>query len=426
MALVTHDWGVLVGLRWACDHPDSVRSLTISDGGFFADRRWHDLANVMRTPGEGEGLLASYTREAFDAGMRQLCTGIDDEALGEYWKAFADDTRRHGPPRAVPLRGLREARPLRGPPRRARAADADPVGRGGSVRERADGRALPPRDPRLGAARDRGRGALRVGGRARALHEGIWWSSCSATPDGVLEVTEYTDPGCPWAYSASPALAVLQWRYRDQLRWRIVAIGLTEDPQRYIDAGYTPARVSAGVLCFRRYGMPFAPAPRPRVAATSRACRAIVATRLLDPPREREVLRALQFAWFTTPLQLDEDEDIGRALSVLDGLDVQAIVGAIDDAATLEAYEQDRRETRTAEGGATDYQGKARQTDGPVRYSAPSLVFESEAGVRVEAGGFQPVEAYDVLIANLDRSLERHPPPGRRRWRRWRSSRPDW
>jgi protein-disulfide isomerase-like protein with CxxC motif len=226
-----------------------------------------------------------------------------------------------------------------------------------------------------------------------------------------LAVTEYTDPGCPWAYSASPALAVLKWRYRDQLRWRIVAIGLAEDPQRYIDAGYTPARVSAGLLYFRRYGMPFAPAPRPRVAATSRACRAIVATRLLFPERERDALRALQFAWFTTPLQLDEDEDIGRALSVLPAFDVEAVVGAIDEPATLEAYEQDRRETRTAEGTATHYQGKARQTDGPVRYSAPSLVFESETGVRLEAGGFQPLEAYDVLIANLERRLERHPPP---------------
>jgi len=96
VALVTHDWGVLVGLRWACDHPDSVRSLTISDGGFFADRRWHDLANVMRTPGEGEKLISSYRREDFDAGMRQLCAGIDEQALTEYWKGFADDTRRRG------------------------------------------------------------------------------------------------------------------------------------------------------------------------------------------------------------------------------------------------------------------------------------------------------------------------------------------
>ena len=51
----------------------------ISDGGFFADRRWHDLANVMRTPGEGEKLVDSYTREAFDAGMRALSSGIDEQ-----------------------------------------------------------------------------------------------------------------------------------------------------------------------------------------------------------------------------------------------------------------------------------------------------------------------------------------------------------
>lgn len=96
VSLVTHDWGVLVGLRWACDHPERVNALTISDGGFFADRRWHDLANVMRTPGEGEQLIAAYTREAFAEALRALSTGMSEEALGEYWKAFADDTRRRG------------------------------------------------------------------------------------------------------------------------------------------------------------------------------------------------------------------------------------------------------------------------------------------------------------------------------------------
>jgi haloalkane dehalogenase len=96
VALVTHDWGVLVGLRWACDNPASVNAVVISDGGFFADRRWHDLANVMRTPGAGEELVASYTREAFDAGMRALSRGIDDAALAEYWKGFEGEERRHG------------------------------------------------------------------------------------------------------------------------------------------------------------------------------------------------------------------------------------------------------------------------------------------------------------------------------------------
>jgi 2-hydroxychromene-2-carboxylate isomerase len=229
---------------------------------------------------------------------------------------------------------------------------------------------------------------------------------------GKISVTHFTDPGCPFAYSASPAIAVLRWRYGDQLDWRLVTIGLAEDAQRYIDAGYTPTRSTIGQQSyFKRFGMPLLMQPRARVSATSRACRAIVATRRLFPGREDEVLRALQLGWFTTTLQLDEDPDIEQALVRVSGLDIGAVVEAIDDEETLAAYEDDKQQTRSAEGGPTHFQGKARQTDGPVRYSAPSLVFHSEAGVRLEAGGFQTIEAYDVLIANLDPTLEREEPP---------------
>src|SRR5271154_2619373 len=224
----------------------------------------------------------------------------------------------------------------------------------------------------------------------------------------TISITHFTDPGCPFAYCASPAMAVLRWRYGDQLRWRLVTIGLAEDPQRYLDAGYTPTRMVLGNLRgFARHGMPFAYEPRARVTATTRACRAIVATRLLDPARDNDVLRALQLGWFTTTLLLDEDADIARALERVDGLGVAAIVAAIDDAATLAAYEDDKLQTRSAQGSPTDFQGKARQTDGPVRYSAPSLVLESQGGQRLEAGGFQSIEAYDVLISTLDRTLAR-------------------
>jgi predicted DsbA family dithiol-disulfide isomerase len=227
-----------------------------------------------------------------------------------------------------------------------------------------------------------------------------------------IVVTHYSDPGCPFAYSASPALAVLRWRYRDQLDWRLITIGLAEDPQRYLDAGYTPTRSTIGQQSyFRRFGMPLLMAPRERVTATSRACRVIVAARLHAPGREHEVLRALQLAWFTTPLLLDQDADIAQALGRVAGLDAQAIVAAIDDPNTISSYEKDKMQTRQAEGGPTDFQGKARQTDGPVRYSAPSLVFENESGQRLEGGGFQTIDAYDVLIANLDTTLERHAPP---------------
>lgn len=226
----------------------------------------------------------------------------------------------------------------------------------------------------------------------------------------AIDVIEYTDPACPWAYSASPALAVLRWRYGDQLRWRLVTIGLTEHAEQYVARGYTPARSAKAHLSFRRYGMPFASAVKPRVAGTARACRAIVATRLLQPELERDAFRALQFGWFTTPLVMDETTAIVEALARVDGLDVGAVVAALDSDEVTAAYEADRAEARTAEGGATHFQGKHADTDGAVRYTAPSLVFEA-GGARLEAGGFQPVEAYDVLIANLDRSLVRSAAP---------------
>ncbi|HYZ80786.1 MAG TPA: hypothetical protein VE571_05935 [Solirubrobacteraceae bacterium] len=75
-----------------------------------------------------------------------------------------------------------------------------------------------------------------------------------------------------------------------------------------------------------------------------------------------------------------------------------------------EAYERDRAEARTAGGSAAELQGKTAATDGPVRFTAPSIVFASN-GTRVVAGGFQPVEAYDVMVANLDPRLHREPAP---------------
>jgi 2-hydroxychromene-2-carboxylate isomerase len=226
----------------------------------------------------------------------------------------------------------------------------------------------------------------------------------------AIAVTHFTDPGCPWAYSAWPDLSVLRWRYGAQLAWRHVMIGLAEDPQLYIDRGYTPTAQATGYRRFRRYGMPFATAPKPRVGATSPACRAIVATRQLAPEREWEALRALQFAQFTTTALLDEPDDLRTALARVDGLDAEAVVGAIETQVVRDAYEADRAETRTAEGGPTHVQGKSFNSDGLERFTAPSLQLTAASGASLEAGGFQPVEAYDVCLANLDRSLTRRPP----------------
>ena len=227
----------------------------------------------------------------------------------------------------------------------------------------------------------------------------------------MIAVTHFSDPGCPWAYSAAPQHAVLEWRYGGQLDWRLVLIGLTEDAAQYDARGYRPVSGAVGYLRrFRPLGMPFDIAPRARNMATGLACRAVVATRILEPGREFEVFRALQLARFTTTALFDTDDGVRAALERVDGLDAGAVMAALRDDATEAAYQEDRALARSAAGGPTEAQGRSANTDGAVRFTAPSLVFRTDDGRSMEAGGFQNVEAYDVCLANLDPSLDRRPP----------------
>jgi protein-disulfide isomerase-like protein with CxxC motif len=224
-----------------------------------------------------------------------------------------------------------------------------------------------------------------------------------------IDVTHFSDPCCPWAYSSSPMLAVLRWRYGAQLNWRHVMIGLTEHAEQYVQRGYTPVRQAHGYRDFRKRGMPFSTAVKPRMAGTSRACRAVVATRLTQPELELTAFRALQFGQFTGGRPMDDDGAIAEALGWAEGLDAEKVVSLLDAPEVLEAYETDRAEARTAEGGPTEAQGRSANSDGKVRFTAPSLIFR-QGETSLEAGGFQQYDAYDVCIANIDPTLDRREP----------------
>jgi haloalkane dehalogenase len=96
VGLVCHDWGGLIGLRWACEHPDAVWAIVASDTGFFPDGQWHALADALRTPGQGEELVDGMTLEAFTGLLASFSKGIGPEDAREYFKAFADEPRRRG------------------------------------------------------------------------------------------------------------------------------------------------------------------------------------------------------------------------------------------------------------------------------------------------------------------------------------------
>ena len=103
-----------------------------------------------------------------------------------------------------------------------------------------------------------------------------------------LEVTLFTDPACPFAFSAEPARLRLAWHYGDQLRWRTRMIVLTLEP------GEAEKLAEGAPTLQRRHGMPIDPAPYPRPASSEPACRAVVAARLNAPQAEGPLLRRLR------------------------------------------------------------------------------------------------------------------------------------
>ncbi len=89
VALVVHDWGGFIGLAWACDHPERVSALVISNTGFFSDGRWHGPAEAIR--GEnGETIVSAIERPGFATALNAAGDAFDDEAIDAYWRPFED------------------------------------------------------------------------------------------------------------------------------------------------------------------------------------------------------------------------------------------------------------------------------------------------------------------------------------------------
>jgi pimeloyl-ACP methyl ester carboxylesterase len=92
VVVVVHDWGGFIGLSWACDHPDDTIGLVISAAGFFADGRWHDLAETLRSP-QGEAIVGAVDRDGFAALINAGDQVFDEAEVDAYWAPFADDGR---------------------------------------------------------------------------------------------------------------------------------------------------------------------------------------------------------------------------------------------------------------------------------------------------------------------------------------------
>lgn len=224
-------------------------------------------------------------------------------------------------------------------------------------------------------------------------------------------ITEYTDPGCPWAYSAEPFRRRLSWLYGDALEWKVRLVGLAELPDDYVARGFTPEKQSRAFASIAAdHGMPIDTSVRPRMAATIPACRAVVAARLHAPDRMRRLLRRLRVRHFAGEL-LDAPSTIAAAArdAGIDPAELERWTAG-DDVET--ALREDMAAARHPIDAARVLDEKLANWSGGRRYTCPSYeIVRASDGVKIAVPGFQPFAVYDVVTANLVPGVERREPP---------------
>lgn len=220
----------------------------------------------------------------------------------------------------------------------------------------------------------------------------------------ALDVQLFTDPACPFAFSAEPARLRLRWHYGDQLRWRTTMIVLTLEP------GEAEKLAQGAPTLQRLHGMPIDPAPYPRPASSEPACRAVVAARLHAPGAADALLRALRVRTMAGGL-LDDPELLAAAAGDA-GLDAGELERWCASDAVAAALAEDVRAARAPSPAARALDHRLGGPADRRRYTAPSYEISAPDGAAAIAiPGFHPVEAYEAAIANLAPGLERRPKP---------------
>ena len=219
----------------------------------------------------------------------------------------------------------------------------------------------------------------------------------------ALAIELFTDPACPFAFSAEPVRRRLRWHYGDGLTWRPRMIVLTHEPGE-------AEKLAAGAPGLqRRYGMPIDPRPYARPASSEPACRAVVATRVHAPAATEALLRRLRVRTMLGGL-LDDPDLIGAAAADA-GLDPDALEAWCEEPEVEAALQEDIRAARTPSAAARSLDHKLGGPRDERRYTAPSYELRRADGAGFAVPGFNPVETYETAIANLAPELPRRPPP---------------
>jgi predicted DsbA family dithiol-disulfide isomerase len=221
-----------------------------------------------------------------------------------------------------------------------------------------------------------------------------------------VNVTLYTDPGCPFGFNAQRQELQLMWHYGDTANIERRMIVLSERTASYEERGMSPDMIARGrERLLAQYGMPMGMRPMTEAPATIDACRAYIGARMHAPDRSLALLRALRRRAHSDQQPLDRRDTIHAAAADagIASADIDAWLVDTDVEASLRA---DMAATRDPLPEALAQAHRLSKSDGGPRYSTSSAVFESD-GRRVVAAGFQPFAVYEVAMASVAPELER-------------------
>ncbi|HEV7807064.1 MAG TPA: DsbA family protein [Solirubrobacteraceae bacterium] len=227
----------------------------------------------------------------------------------------------------------------------------------------------------------------------------------------LVQITEFTDPGCPWAWSAEPFRRWLQWTYGDQLQWRLRMVVLADSADEYEAKGFTPEKMAGAFAKMSRdHGMPIDTSVRERLSATAPACRAVVAARLHAPEAEAPLLRALRVRNFAGEALEDRSTREGAARDA--GIEPRQLEAWMATDAVQRELDEDRAAARNPTLAALAMDHKLAPWPGGRRYTCPSYeIVRLGDGLQIDAPGFQPCAVYEAALANLAPGAARRAAP---------------
>jgi predicted DsbA family dithiol-disulfide isomerase len=232
-----------------------------------------------------------------------------------------------------------------------------------------------------------------------------------------LEVVEYTDPACPWAWGSEPKFRWLRGKLTG-VRWRRVFGILFDDDE---DPAPDPAAEAAWYEKFIDGVTEHTDAPKAFhlawVARTSwPASLAAKAAEAQGSRTADRVLRRLRETTFVLGTPADDAPGVLTAVGDLPGLDINALRVAMTSDATRQAVHDDWRETRRPCPEVLDistpgpHSGRAKHLEHHVRYALPTLVFTGPGG-RFVVPGWRPLREYaDAARAATGVVLDDTPP----------------